>query len=165
MLVHGTDFEDVKIVYFGAWSRVRSALATAYRYGIGVLFGAFRTDLAYTLPKLIYTPNAPIDLHAAPGKQNHDSHGGTSLEPAFFDDPKHMTQATRVLTTLASHLLTFARTHDPPLPNLVGFELLNEPAPGTHAEALKAWYLDASRASRALDPFLSIYIADCWQPE
>ena len=39
-LVHGTDFEDV---YSRAWSR---ALATAYHFRIGVLFGTFQTDIA-----------------------------------------------------------------------------------------------------------------------
>lgn len=105
------------------------------------------------------------DLHAAPGKQNSDSHSGTSLQPSFFGNPTNMAHTIRVLATFVSHITSFARTHSPPLPNLVGIELLNEPHPGAHSDALKDWYPRAFHAIRALDPTLPLYISDCWAPE
>ena len=76
-----------------------------------------------------------------------------------------MTHTTEILTSFASHILSFARTHNPPLPNLIGIELLNEPQPGAHGDTLKEWYRGAFRAIRAIDPNLPIYIGDCWMPE
>lgn len=40
-VIHGTEFEPFGNVYAGAWSRITNALATAYKYNIGVLIGAF----------------------------------------------------------------------------------------------------------------------------
>ncbi|KAI9062049.1 glycoside hydrolase family 5 protein [Trametes sanguinea] len=37
-VLEGTDFADLDHVFAGAWARVTNALATAHRYGIGVLF-------------------------------------------------------------------------------------------------------------------------------
>ncbi|KAI0367432.1 glycoside hydrolase [Pilatotrama ljubarskyi] len=142
-VLKGTDFADLHEVFAGAWNRVTSALATAHRYGIGVLF----------------------DLHAAPGKQNADAHSGTSSEPSFFKEPRNMAHTIHVLSALVAHLTRFARSHDPPLPNLVGIELLNEPQPGAADEALKRWYRDAFRAIRAIDPDLPLYISDSWRTD
>ncbi|CDO71033.1 Glycoside Hydrolase Family 5 protein [Trametes cinnabarina] len=142
-VLKGTDFADLDHVFAGAWARLTNALATAHRYGIGVLF----------------------DLHAAPGKQNGDAHSGTSLEPAFFKHARNMDHALRVLSALTTHLTAFARSHDPPLPNLVGIELLNEPQPGGHDDELKRWYADAFRALRAIDPDLPLYISDAWRTD
>ncbi|KAJ2958525.1 hypothetical protein NUW54_g14528 [Trametes sanguinea] len=61
-----------------------------------------------------------------------------------------MDHALRVLSALVTHLTSFARSHDPPLPNLVGIELLNEPVPSGHDDALKAWYTHAFRALRSV---------------
>ncbi|KAI0353871.1 glycoside hydrolase [Trametes cingulata] len=142
-VLEGTDFADLHGVFAGAWTRITNALATAHRYGIGVLF----------------------DLHAAPGKQNADAHSGTSSEPSFFKNPRNMAHTIQILSAFATHLTRFARSHDPPLPNLVGIELLNEPAPGSANEALKKWYRDAFRALRAIDPDLPLYISDSWQTD
>ncbi|OSD05049.1 glycoside hydrolase family 5 protein [Trametes coccinea BRFM310] len=139
----GTDFADLDHVFAGAWARVTNALATAHRYGIGVLF----------------------DLHAAPGKQNGDAHSGTSLEPAFFKHSRNMDHALRVLSALVTHLTAFTRSHDPPLPNLVGIELLNEPAPNGHDDALKRWYKETFRVLRSIDPDLPLYIGDAWRTD
>ncbi|KAI0628657.1 glycoside hydrolase [Trametes polyzona] len=143
-----TDFANLGPIFAGAWTRVLNAFVNAYRYGIGVL----------------------IDLHAAPGKQNADAHSGTSAPPTFFTHPANMAHALRVLASLATHLTSFTRSHDPPLPNLVGIELLNEPQPSSAphgAHALKAWYRDAFRAIRQAaaaqgDHDLPLYIGDAW---
>ncbi|KAI8974823.1 glycoside hydrolase superfamily [Trametes punicea] len=39
-VLEGTDFANLDRVFAGAWVKVTNALATAHRYGIGVLFGA-----------------------------------------------------------------------------------------------------------------------------
>ena len=106
-----------------------------------------------------------IDLHAAPGKQNSDAHSGTSKEPAFFGNQKNMSHAIHCLDTFVTHITNFARSHDPPLTNLVGVELLNEPQPGSHNESLKNWYMDAFRTVRAIDPELPLYISDSWMTD
>ncbi|KAI0754068.1 glycoside hydrolase [Daedaleopsis nitida] len=142
-VLRGTDFSELGGVFEGAWDRITNALASAHRHGVGVLF----------------------DLHAAPGKQNADSHSGTSSEPTFFENSKNMRHTLNILTIFVTHIKTFARSHNPPLPNLVGIELLNEPAPGSHSRALKEWYKDAFRAVRAIDPNLPIYIGDSWSTD
>ncbi|KAH9887994.1 glycoside hydrolase [Cubamyces lactineus] len=142
-VLEGTDFADLGAVFTGAWARITNALTIAHRYGIGVL----------------------IDLHAAPGKQNADAHSGTSAEPAFFSKPRNMAHTIRVLSSLVSNLTAFVKSRDPPLSNLVGIELLNEPQPGPHDEALKKWYLDAFRTIRAIDPDLPLYIGDAWRTD
>ncbi|KAI8974824.1 glycoside hydrolase superfamily [Trametes punicea] len=76
-----------------------------------------------------------------------------------------MAHTVRVLSTLVTHLTAFARSHDPPLPNLVGIELLNEPQPGAQNDALKEWYRGAFRALRAVDPSLPLYISDAWRTD
>ncbi|RPD60333.1 glycoside hydrolase [Lentinus tigrinus ALCF2SS1-7] len=142
-VLRGTDFADLGQIFAGAWSRVTHALATASQHGIGVLF----------------------DLHAAPGKQNGDSHSGTSNEPTFFKQQKNMSHTIHCLAALVTHITEFARSREPPLPNLVGIELLNEPQPGPHNDALKKWYMDAFRAIRAIDPDLPLYVSDSWMTD
>lgn len=73
-----------------------------------------------------------------------------------------MSHTIHVLSALLWHLTAFARSHNPPLPNLVGIELLNEPH---HHETLQTWYLDAFRALRAVDPTIPLYIGDVWMTD
>ncbi|TFY77332.1 hypothetical protein EWM64_g6681, partial [Hericium alpestre] len=140
----GTDFAALGYVFEGAWARITLAIASAHRHGIGVL----------------------IDLHAAPGKQNADAHSGTSSSNVAFFDSTHKAHTTRILTSLLTNLLNFTRTHDPPLPNLVGIELLNEPNPpnGDHA-ALQKWYRTTIAALRKIDPDMPLYIGDSWRTD
>ncbi|KAF8911874.1 glycoside hydrolase superfamily [Mucidula mucida] len=130
-----THFKDMHSVFAGAWPRIVNAIQTALRYGIGVL----------------------LDLHAAPGKQNHDSHGGTSKEPEFFNSSRHRDHTIHVLLTLI-RLLNNA------YPNIVGIELLNEPAPPSDT-LLKDWYSEATKAISALDPTIPLYLGECWQTD
>jgi len=83
-----------------------------------------------------------------------------------FFEKANLERTTRVLTVLLSHLLTFTRTHDPPLPNLVGLELVNEPNPPVADHRfLQDWYWHTVKALRALGggdgPVL--YIGDSWR--
>ncbi|KAF8129670.1 glycoside hydrolase superfamily [Mycena galopus ATCC 62051] len=88
-----------------------------------------------------------LDLHAAPGKQNPDAHAGTSNPPTFFSDKRNRTH-----------------TIHPPVVNVVGIELLNEPKPSADAE-LKNWYSAAIKDISALDPTLPLYLSDCWKTD
>ncbi|KAF8196914.1 glycoside hydrolase [Mycena galopus ATCC 62051] len=134
----GTDFENFFDVFSGVWVRLIHAIETAQRFGLGVL----------------------LDLHAAPGKQNPDAHAGTSNPPTFFSDKRNRTHTIHVLRTLVTHL----NAHSPPVVNVVGIELLNEPKPSADAE-LKNWYSAAIKDISALDPTLPLYLSDCWKTD
>ncbi|KAF8815625.1 glycoside hydrolase [Phlegmacium glaucopus] len=136
-VLHGTDFQPFQEVYAGAWSRIVRAIETAHRYGIGVL----------------------LDLHAAPGKQNNDAHGGTSEKANFFNGRHNQHHTIRILQSLVNHLRQLeSRT------NIVGIELLNEPNPPSD-RVLQTWYTSAITALRSQDPTIPIYIGECWRPE
>ncbi|KAG6873003.1 hypothetical protein C0995_004135 [Termitomyces sp. Mi166 len=141
-VLHGTAFHDLFSVYSGAWSRITKAIETANRYGLGVL----------------------IDLHAAPGKQNKDAHSGTSDPPTFFSSSRCREHTTRVLCTLVKSLNAHANSHQPPLANLIGIELLNEPAPPSDT-GLQAWYMSTIKALREIDSTIPIYLGDCWRTD
>ncbi|KZT07057.1 glycoside hydrolase family 5 protein [Laetiporus sulphureus 93-53] len=76
-----------------------------------------------------------------------------------------MPHTTHVLSSLLSHLEAFAPSHSPPLPNIVGIELLNEPQPQSHKQALEKWYLDTFRALRSIDSSIPLYIGDAWMTD
>ncbi|KAF7317837.1 Glucan 1,3-beta-glucosidase 3 [Mycena kentingensis (nom. inval.)] len=135
-VLHSTDFAEFGAVFSGAWSRIVHAIECARRHGLGVL----------------------IDLHAAPGKQNPDSHSGSSGLPTFFTNPQNRQQTIHALRTLARQLKALD------LVNVVGIELLNEPHP-TSDSILKQWYSDACDALAAVDPTMPIYVGDCWKTE
>ncbi|KAJ6485738.1 glycoside hydrolase superfamily [Mycena sanguinolenta] len=137
-VLSGTDFESFYDVFSGVWARLIQAIETAREFGLGVL----------------------LDLHAAPGKQNPDAHAGTSNEPRFFSDRRSRMHTIHVLRTL----VTCLHAHTPPLVNVVGIELLNEPQPSSDAE-LKNWYTTAIKDISVLDPTLPIYLGDCWKIE
>ncbi|KIY50259.1 glycoside hydrolase [Fistulina hepatica ATCC 64428] len=136
-----TDFADYYDVFCGAWARVTNAIVSANRYGLGVL----------------------IDLHAAPGKQNNDSHGGTSHPPAFFKHRHHQTHTIHVLRTLLISVNQFCQSQSPPLCNVIGIELLNEPHPPSD-DALRSWYASAISELSRVDPHMPLYIGECWRP-
>lgn len=76
-----------------------------------------------------------------------------------------MPHTIRVLSVLLSQLTAFTRSHDPPLPNVVGIELLNEPQPGPHNASLEGWYLDAFHALRSIDSSIPLCIGDVWMTD
>ena len=76
-----------------------------------------------------------------------------------------MRHTIHVLSVALTHITNFINSFHPPLPNFVGIELLNEPAPGQHTPELKRWYSDAIRSLRAIDPGLPIVIGDSWQTD
>ncbi|KAL4247590.1 glycosyl hydrolase 5 (cellulase A) family protein [Abortiporus biennis] len=138
-VLNGTDFSTHLAVYEGAWERIVNAIQTARNFGIGVL----------------------IDLHAAPGKQNPDSHAGTSSPNVqFFSNRYNLSHTTHVLSVLVKHIAAFE--------NIVGVELINEPRPNVQqgeGEILKKWYLDTYHSLQQIDPTMPVYIGDCWDTE
>lgn len=106
----------------------------------------------------------PLDLHSAPGKQNHDSHSGTSAPTVLFATRFNLELTVRVLRTLLSAVQSLRSEHDPPINNIIGIELLNEPKPPSHS-TLKDWYGKTIKQLRAIDPGLPIYISDCWMSD
>ncbi|KAF8585879.1 glycoside hydrolase family 5 protein [Ramaria rubella] len=128
-VVQGTPFANLGHVFQGAWSRILDAVKKASSYGIGVL----------------------IDLHAAPGKQNADSHSGINGPVEFFKR-KNLMRTIAVLKLLAA---TFAE-----IPNVIGIQLANEPQ---NNNTLPGWYRSALDAMRAIaGPNLPLYIHDAW---
>lgn len=98
--------------------------------------------------------------------QNPDSHSGTSdPNTTFFERPFNMRHTIHVLSVALTHITNFINSFDPPLPNFVGIELLNEPAPGRHTPELKQWYSDAIRSLRTIDSGVPIVIGDSWQTD
>jgi aryl-phospho-beta-D-glucosidase BglC (GH1 family) len=98
--------------------------------------------------------------------QNRDSHSGTSdPNSRFFDGSFNMRHTAHVLAVVLTHITKFIKSFSPPLPNIVGIELLNEPAPGHHTAALKQWYSDAIRSLRVIDARVPIVIGDSWQTD
>ncbi|KAG9308207.1 glycoside hydrolase family 5 protein [Chiua virens] len=141
-LLVGTDFHGLDDVFEGAWIRLVRTVETAQLYGIGVLF----------------------DLHAAPGKQNQDSHSGTSSSTVLFTTRANLELTVRVLRTLLIAFRSLRSECKPPITNIIGIELLNEPKPSSHS-TLKNWYGRAIKELRTLDPGLPIYISDCWMSD
>lgn len=154
----GTDFQGYSNVFSGAWSRITRAIETAYRHGMGVLIGASVGRMFVRIDDV----DVCKDLHAAPGKQNADAHSGTSNEPKFFSDRHCRTHTTQILCSLAVNLAKFANSHSPPLPNVIGIELLNEPRP-TSDDELKKWYTATIKELRHIDGNIPIYVGDCWR--
>ncbi|KAI0035415.1 glycoside hydrolase [Vararia minispora EC-137] len=140
-VLDGTDFADLYDVFSGAWKRITCAIETAHRYGIGVL----------------------IDLHAAPGKQNADSHSGTSSSNVAFFEQANLKRTASILASLLRQLVTYTHTHNPPLPNLIGIELVNEPRPPQPHNFFHDWYRFLISALRNIDPELPLYVSDSWR--
>jgi len=98
--------------------------------------------------------------------QNNNNHSGSSdPNSRFFDGSSNMRHTIHVLAVVLTHITKFINSFSPPLPNLVGIELLNEPAPGHHMPALKGWYYDAIRSLRAIDARVPIVISDSWRTD
>lgn len=91
------------------------------------------------------------DLHAAPGKQNGDSHSGINGPIEFFSKAN----LDRTITTLKILAITLFE-----IPNVIGLELVNEP---TNDDALYRWYQKALDTIReTIGPDLPLYIGDAW---
>jgi hypothetical protein len=132
-LLHETEYHALAHVYQGAYAHIVRIVETAAQFQIGVL----------------------LDLHGAPGAQNTEGHCGSSSGRCDFYSDKNRKKTIAILLEIAN---TFAG-YD----NVVGIELLNEPA--QHSK-LAGWYADAAQAiSSRHGSRLPIYLGDCWQAE
>ncbi|KAG8926337.1 Glucan 1,3-beta-glucosidase 3 [Tulasnella sp. 417] len=129
-VLKGTDFDGYGAVYASAWEHIKRAIETAGRYGIGVL----------------------VDLHAAAGGQNHNSHCGISHGRVHMWDSDANLQSTSIA-------LQFLVRNLSPIGNCVGVELLNEPV---NNEKVQAWYERTIACLRRISPDFPIYISDAW---
>ncbi|EUC66853.1 glycoside hydrolase family 5 protein [Rhizoctonia solani AG-3 Rhs1AP] len=124
-----TDFGPYKHIFSGAWVRILRAIGDAERYGLGVL----------------------IDLHAAPGAQNRDAHSGTGTGEVRMWTRTNLSRTVHALQVLTAQLAL--------RPNVVGIELVNEPA---NNNQVQKWYEDTLTALRKISPDLPLYISDAW---
>ncbi|KAI0322546.1 glycoside hydrolase [Amylostereum chailletii] len=146
-VLEGTDFSQMYEVFEGAWPRIVNAIASAQRYGIGVLIAVSTTY-----------------LHAVPGKQNGDSHSGTSSSVIAFFRPENLARTRHILQSLLVNLLNATRNHSPPLVNLVGVELVNEPNPTTPDHTFfHDWYRSVFSTLAQIDPNTPLYVGDSWR--
>ncbi|KAL9932065.1 hypothetical protein V8E36_009126 [Tilletia maclaganii] len=135
-LMKGTPYEQYQSVYADCLCRIHALIDTAAKHGVGVL----------------------LDLHGCVGPQNDQHHSGVSNSfPGLWkakNADKLQAQAIDIMVAIARE---FADRHE----NVVGFELLNEPANGPW---LAAFY---ERALRAIDQAgirgdLPIIVSDAW---
>ncbi|KAG6888935.1 hypothetical protein C0992_007048 [Termitomyces sp. T32_za158] len=159
-VLYGTAFSDFFSVFSGAWSRITKAVETADRYGLGVLIGRFSSFFSIGVS---YDEDRK-DLHAAPGKQNKDAHSGTSDPPTFFRNRRNRDHTTEILCTLVKALKAHADSFQPPLVNLIGIELLNEPDPPSDPN-LQDWYMSTIKALRQIDNHIPLYLGECWRTD
>ncbi|TQB71463.1 Glucan 1,3-beta-glucosidase 3 [Monascus purpureus] len=130
----GTVFEgEPAQVYVNAWNAVKNLIEDCGRHGIGVL----------------------IDLHAAPGGANRDSHSGTDSGKAELWESKHNRALARGCITYIVREVTY---HG--MANVIGVEVCNEAI--WNAPGMYEWYDEILEATGALDATLPIYISDGW---
>ncbi|KAH6880300.1 cytoplasmic protein [Coprinopsis sp. MPI-PUGE-AT-0042] len=141
-ILDGTDFYPFYNVYEGAWKRITNAILEANKRNISVM----------------------LDLHAAPGKQNADAHSGTSNSPNFFNDPHNQQRTLYALTSLTTHLVSFLNSQPLPPTNIIGIQLLNEPAPPNDT-ILQSFYTSTILQLQKIAPSIPIYLGEVWRPD
>lgn len=120
-------------IYLNAWAAVKNLVARCYAHGIGIL----------------------LDLHAAPGGANGESHSGTSTGKAELWGNKFNRELTiRCLCYMAQEATSSN------MPGVVGIQVCNEAKwdpPGMYD------FYDTVIAKVAqIDPTLPVYISDGW---
>jgi glucan 1,3-beta-glucosidase len=80
----------------------------------------------------------------------------------FFTSNDNRKHTIHILHVLLASLLAFPRR----MPNIIGIELLNEPSPPPASHTiLKEWYRSTITELRSLDPYIPLYIGDCWRTD
>jgi endoglucanase len=91
-----------------------------------------------------------IDLHAAPGYQNHHWHSDNPFhKPLFWEHPHFQDRAVALWEAIAARYAG--------RPEVAGYNVLNEPADETNT-ALVAFYRRAVAAIRAIDPRHMVFL-------
>lgn len=92
-----------------------------------------------------------LDLHAAPGAQNHDWHGDSCGPANFWQKKSYRNQAVEIWSYLSSKF----KNH----PGLGGYDLLNEPVTTeTNLKKLKTYYQKTIRKIRKNDKINPIFL-------
>jgi hypothetical protein len=93
-----------------------------------------------------------LDLHAAPGAQNHDWHGdSTDGKARFWDKVEYRERAVSLWEAIAERY----REH----PALAGYDAVNEPVLSQEQlPLLKSFYRSAIQRIKAIDPHHTIFI-------
>lgn len=98
-----------------------------------------------------------LDMHAAPGTQNGWDHSGRIGEAGWADDERNIVKTLEVIDKLAKR---YARH-----PQLLGFELLNEPKWTLSKAALLRYYTAAYKLLRKeCGPHIWIVFSDNFRP-
>jgi aryl-phospho-beta-D-glucosidase BglC (GH1 family) len=120
-------------VYVNAWAAVKKLVGACFEHGIGVL----------------------LDMHAAPGGANSETHSGTSSGKAeLWCNEFNLNLLTRCLCFMAQEVVSTD------MKGVIGIELINEAhwdAPGMYK-----FYDDVLTKIAAIDRTLPIYISDGW---
>lgn len=94
-----------------------------------------------------------LDLHGAPGSQNGWDHSGHAGDMAWPYKPEYIAQTLDVVEALSAHCRRY--------PNLVGFELLNEPRWDVPIDTLKSYYQEGyARVRKHLSASVAVVIHD-----
>nr|GAT47207.1 glycoside hydrolase [Mycena chlorophos] len=132
-LCDNTAFEPVAAVYTNAWSYLVDLINLAAEYDIGVL----------------------VDLHGAPGSQNGQPHSGISdRHTSMFSDSASWDKTIDVLKFLVEQLCEVT--------NVVGIEVLNEPANDKQLWNFYTQAIDAMRSVSSCAQTLPLYIHDAF---
>lgn len=92
-------------------------------------------------------------MHAAPGAQNNDAHAGTGTGRVEFWERSNLRATVFCLEVLLRNFVN--------RPNVVGLELINEPATNP---SLWSWYQSTFAALRSISLDMPLYIGDAWDP-
>jgi aryl-phospho-beta-D-glucosidase BglC (GH1 family) len=120
-------------VYVNAWAAVKRLVARCFEHGIGVL----------------------LDMHAAPGGANSETHSGTSSGKAeLWGNKFNLDLLIKCLCFVAQEVVRGD------MKGVIGIQLVNEAQwdpPGMYK-----FYDDVLMKIAAIDPTLPVYISDGW---
>ena len=119
-------------VYVNAWAAVKKLVARCFAHGIGVL----------------------LDMHAAPGGANGESHSGTSIGKAqLWGNKFNLDLLIRCLCFVAQEVANG-------MEGVTGIQIVNEAK--WNPPGMYRLYDDALIKIAAIDPTLPVYISDAW---
>jgi hypothetical protein len=93
-----------------------------------------------------------LDLHGAPGGQSDAMHTGQEGEPKFFSDPANIKKGAALWEQIARRYAN--------RPEVLGYDLLNEPMGAKSAKELHAAHNELYQAIRKVDSKHVIFIED-----
>lgn len=97
-----------------------------------------------------------IDLHTAPGSQNGYDHSGQRGEVNWHKGPDNIDETLKVIEKLVQAYAT--------KPNLIGFELLNEPSAEIPHDVLLDFYKRGYQIVRKYSDDIAVIVSDGFRP-